>query len=112
MGALAVIPMRDAATPVEVTVDGYQGFMLEWSVPTDIDFSACDESAFESWTALGWSSNRYHQAPGQVDRLWILDMDGSRLVIDAAYRPGVTEQDREELFAVVDSIQFRTVPEV
>ena len=42
---------------------------------------------------------------------WILDADGSRLVIDAAYRPGVTEPDREELFAVVDSIQFRTVPE-
>ena len=109
VAALANIPMRNASTPVEVTVDGYQGFMLEWSVPTDIDFSSCDEGFFESWTGLGWSSDRYQQGPGQVDRLWILDIDGSRLVIDAAYMPGVTEQDREELFAVVDSIQFRTV---
>ena len=107
--ALVDVPMRNATTPVEVTVDGCQGFILEWSVPTDIDFSSCDESSFESWTAAGWSSDRYQQGPGQVDRLWILDADGSRLVIDATYMPGVTDRDREELFAVVDSIQFRTV---
>ncbi len=109
VAALVDQPMRNATTPVEVTVDGYQGFMLEWSVPTDIDFSTCDEGFFESWTALGWSSDRYQQGPGQVDRLWILDIDGSRLVIDAMYMPGATEQDREELFAVVDSIQFEPV---
>lgn len=109
VAALIEIPMRNATSPIEVTVDGYRGFMLEWSVPTDIDFSSCDESSFESWMAAGWSSDRYQQAPGQVDRLWILDMDGSRLVIDAAYRPGATKQDREELFAVVDSIQFQPV---
>ena len=111
VAALVDIPMRNATTPVEVTVDGYQGFTLEWSVPTDIDFASCDEGFFESWRAAGWSTDRYQQAPGQVDRLWILDMDGSRLVIDAAYRPGVTEQDLEELFAVVDSIRFQPVKE-
>lgn len=109
VAALVDRPMRNATTPIEVTVDGYQGYMLEWSVPTDIDISSCDEGYFESWTAAGWSSDRYHQGPGQVDRLWILDVDGSRLVIDAMYMPGATEQDREELFAVVDSIQFQPV---
>lgn len=102
-------PIRNATPPVEVSVDGYRGFMLEWSVPLDIDFASCDEGFFESWTARGWSSDRYQQGLGQVDRLWILDADGSRLVIDAAYMPGATEQDREELFAVVDSIQFQPV---
>ena len=111
VAALVDIPMRNATTPVEVTVNGYQGFMLEWSVPTDIDFASCDEGFFESWRAAGWSTDRYQQAPGQVDRLWILDMDGSRLVIDAAYRSGATEQDLEELFAVVDSIRFQPVKE-
>lgn len=107
--ALVDRPLRNATAPVEVTVDGYQGYMLEWSVPTDIDFTSCDDSFFESWTGLGWSSDRYQQGPGQVDRLWILDIDGSRLVIDAMYMPGATEQDREELFAVVDSIRFQPV---
>jgi hypothetical protein len=109
VAALVDRPLRDATTPVEVTVDGYQGYMLEWSVPTDIDFASCDEGFFESWTGSGWTSDRYQQGPGQVDRLWILDVDGSRLVIDAMYMPGVTEQDREEIFAVVNSIQFQPV---
>lgn len=109
--ALVDRPMRNATTPVEVSVDGYEGYMLEWSVPTDIDFTSCDEGYFESWTGLGWSSDRCQQGPGQVDRLWILDVNGSRLVIDAMYMPGATEQDREELFAVVDSIHFQPVTE-
>ena len=109
VAALVEQPLRNATTPIEVTMDGYQGYMLEWSVPTDIDFASCDEGFFESWTGSGWTSDRYQQGPGQVDRLWILDVDGSRLVIDAMHMPGVTEQDREELFAVVNSIQFQPV---
>lgn len=61
---------------------------------------------FESWTANGWASDRYQQVPGQVDRLWILDVDGQRLVVDAWYLPAATAQDLAELAEVVDSIRF------
>jgi len=43
----------------------------------------------ESWTANGWSGDRYQQRPGQVDRIWILDVDGERLVVDLLSAAGL-----------------------
>lgn len=108
--ALVDIPLRNAAQPIDVTLDGYAGKYLEWSVPAGIDFADCDagggEHYFESWTGNGWATDRYHQGPGQVDRLWILDIDGARLVIDAFSMPFATTEERAELLAVVESIKF------
>jgi hypothetical protein len=103
--ALAARPLRNATTPVAVSFDGYQGKYMEWSVPADINFSECDGGIFQSWIAA--PGDRYQQGPGQVDRLWILDVEGHRVVIDATYMPGSTTQDREELTQVVDSIAFQ-----
>jgi hypothetical protein len=107
---LAKRPLRDATEPVDIVVDGFQGMQLQWSVPADIDFSTCDGDDFRSWTAAAgsWASVRYHQGPGQVDRLWILDVDGERLVVDAMYMPSTDANDREELWQVMESIRFET----
>jgi hypothetical protein len=115
--ALAEQPLRNATAPTDVVLAGFRGKYLEWSVPTDIAFDEaradqalfpdCDEETFQSWTgAPGWGSNRYQQAPGQVDWIWILDVDGDRLVIDASYLPAATARERRELKSVVESIQF------
>lgn len=101
---LAARPLRNATAPVAVSFGGYQGKYLEWSVPADIHFSDCDGGSFMSWSGGG---DRYQQGPGQVDRLWILDLGGRRLVIDATYMPGATDQDRAELAKVVNSIAFK-----
>jgi hypothetical protein len=103
---LAKQPLRQATAPAEVELGGLRGKYLEWSVPRGIDFADCDEGVFESWTARGWSSDRYQQEPGQVDRIWILDADGERLVVDASYLPRATAIERAELERVVASIRF------
>ena len=118
---LAVRPLRNATAPVAASLGGYHGKYLEWSVPADINFSDCDQEPsdgvrdFNSWTGVmlwnapfnpSGTTNRYQQAPGQVDRLWILDVEGRRLVIDATYLPGSTAEDRAVLQQVVDSIAF------
>lgn len=112
---LAARPLRNATAPVAVSLGGYQGKYLEWSVPADINFSDCDmgpgdtTGVFESWTGYGTGGgDRYQLGPGQVDRLWILDVEGRRLVIDANYMPGSTTQDRAELQQVADSIRFES----
>ena len=112
---LAARPLRNATAPVPVSFGGYQGKYLEWSVPADIQFqqalgeqgfSDCDGGMFKSWTdAQG--GERYQQGPGQVDQLWILDVGGQRLVIDATYMPGATVQDRAQLAQLVKSIAFK-----
>ncbi len=118
--ALVDIPLRDATQPVDVTLDGYAGKYLEWSVPAEIEtephgeftsFAGCDvtgdgDRAFESWTGKAGGSDRYQQAAGQIDRLWILDVDGTRLVIDAFEMPYATAAEREELTEVVESTRF------
>ena len=104
--ALATRPLRNATDLIDTELGGFRGKYLEWSVPRDIDFADCDEGQFQSWTANGWAGGRYQQKPGQVDRLWILDVHGERLVIDAYYLPEATPGERAELERVVESIRF------
>jgi len=98
--ALASQPLRGDPVPIDVTVDGYSGKMIEMTVPADIDFADCDGGEFRSW--LG----RYHQGPGQVDQLYILDVEGQRVVIYTSYMPGTSEAERAEREAIVDSIRL------
>ena len=120
--AIVDIPLRNASQPIDVTLDGYAGKYIEWTVPTDIEtdeqgkFVDCDTDGgkhyFESWIGApgGWGGDRYHQGPGQVDRLWILDVDGVRFVIDANWMPSATSEEREELQDVVESILSSAEP--
>ena len=107
---LATRPLRDATEPADIEVDGFEGLQLEWSVPDDIDFSTCDEGMFQSWISAegSWNGGRFQQGPGQVDRLWILNIGGERLVIDAMYMPTTDAADRRELWRVMESINFKT----
>lgn len=43
-----------------------------------------DEPAFQSWAAAEGSMARYHQGPGQRDRVWLIHADGVLLIIDVA----------------------------
>jgi hypothetical protein len=115
--AIAGQPMRNATTPTDVTLGGYRGQYLEWSVPSDMvvtgdaDFAGCDvwpsngHRDFVSWVGNGYGE-RNQQVAGQVDLLWVLDVGGQRLVVDATYSPDTTEADRDELVGIVESIRF------
>jgi hypothetical protein len=100
-----------------VTLGGYQGRSLQWSVPDDwvvtgdADFQGCDtwpsngHRDFVSWLGNG-EGERYQQFAGQLDMLWVLDVDGQRLVIDATYLPETPDALRAELMGIVESIRF------
>ena len=115
VAALVAQKMRNATTPTNVTLAGYAGKYLEWSVPADMkssawsEFDACDvvsgDHNFNSWYAYG-VGYRYEEVPGQVDQLWVLDFKGQRLVVDATYSPGTSQAERAELQQVVDSLRF------
>jgi hypothetical protein len=98
--ALAAQALRGDAIPADVTVDGYDGKYLEMRVPTDIDFADCDDGFFYSW------GGRFHQGPGQIDGVYILDVDGQRQVLIAHHMPGASAADLAEQQAIVESIDF------
>ena len=45
-------------------------------------------------------------SPGTVDRAWILDVDGERVVLLTAAPPGVTDELVAEMTAMVESVRF------
>ena len=114
--ALVAQKSRNATKPKAATVDGYPGQYLEWSVPRnaevvgDSDFVGCDAQDnghrdFVSWVGDG-HGERYQQEAGQVDRLWVLDVEGHRLLADATYSLKATDTARDELAAVAASLEF------
>jgi len=96
-----------ATTPSDVEVDGYTGKYMEMTVPAGIDVADCDHGEFRTWLNPQ-EGNRYLEA-GQRDLLWILDIHGDRLVIDAALGPETTPQDRADRTQMVESIQIDPV---
>lgn len=96
---------RDASPPTDVMLGGYPGKVVELSVPDDFDVTTCDNEEFRMWRSLG-SAGGYNYGPGQRDTVYIIDVDGERLVIHALYTPLASEADVAELQAIVDSIRI------
>ena len=94
--ALAQQPMHDT-TVSDIEVDGFAGKLVSMSVPDDLDVAECDEGEFRSWV--------YHvQDPGRQDDVYILDVDGTRVVIVVAHYPDLPQADLDELDAIVQSL--------
>jgi hypothetical protein len=102
--ALARQPHRSATSPTDVELGGYNGKMVRLHVPSDVDLSDCWHGEFLSW--LG----RFHQGVGQVDEVWILDVEGERLVIDAWWFPQTSADERAKVIDIVESIRIHPAP--
>lgn len=95
--ALAAHPLLEVTSPVDVTLDGYSGKYLDLQVPADI--TGC--AAYRAWEY--WL---FAQGPGHRWHLWILDVDGVRVVVESMDYEGTTAEVQAELQAIVDSIQI------
>lgn len=102
MAALSGQASRDASAPVDVTLDGYAGKRITLNVPDDVVFSDCDGGEFHTLVE-GEEDARYHQDPGQIDLLWILDVNGELVIFDMAYYEGTPESVLDEMAAIVES---------
>lgn len=96
--ALADHPNLAVTAPVDVTLAGYPGKYVDLQVPPDI--SRCPTSYFV------WEPGIYAQGPGQRWHLWILDVDGVRVVVQGTDYAGTSPQHQAELQEVVDSIRI------
>jgi hypothetical protein len=114
---LAAQASRDATAPVDVTVGGYAGKAVTLHVPLSYDlpnapreeeFADCDNSIFATYGLDSDESvdTRNAQGPGQIDELWILDVNGSIVILDGAYSPATPADVVEELRALAESATF------
>lgn len=93
-----------ASTPIDIEVDGYTGRYLERTVLAGITLTDCDENQFRTW--LDTDGGARYILPGQLDLLWIVDVDGVPLVIDVAIRSPRWAHVRAELIQIVESIRI------
>jgi len=112
-------PFRVTSPPKDVTIYGYRGKYLELTVPDlpvegegdDRRFTGCVDGNLKSWVAAidtepGDAFYGYNGEPGRTEEFWILDVDGTRLVIEANWSPASPRKDVAELRAILDSIQI------
>jgi hypothetical protein len=127
-------PFEVTAPPTDVTLFGYQGKHLELTVPAlpvtgagsaspsknIAKFMDCDMGEIHSWISpindrssglLGHSSptngefNAY-QTPGQTEEFWILDVEGTRVVLVSFDTPNAPAEDIAERDAIFDTIRI------
>ena len=111
-------PFRVTSPPADVTIYGYSGKHLEWTVPDlpvegegdDLRFSGCNDGNLGSWiTGLGPEGDDHffgYEAPGYSEEFWILDVEGTRLMIAAERSPGAPPGDLAEQRAILESIRI------
>ena len=104
VAALASQQGLRVSTPISVTVDGFPATYMERTVPAGTDIAGCHGGEFRVWLATDGGA-RYLD-PGQQDLLWILDVDGVPLVIDAALEAGISAQDRAEIIRIAESVRI------
>jgi hypothetical protein len=110
-------PFRVTAPPKDVTIYGYSGKHLELTVPDlsvegqgdDRRFTECMEGTLQSWIApetLGGAFYGYNAEPGRTEEFWILDIEGTRLMIEANWSPDSPRKDVAEMRDILDSIRI------
>jgi hypothetical protein len=95
--ALGSLPGVEATT-TDATLSGFSWKRVDLNVPSE--FGDCVPEGGEALL-----SSDGPLEPG-IHQVWILDVDGTRLVIVAVERPGALDRQAAELQAIVDSIQI------
>jgi hypothetical protein len=109
--AWANVPELAATAPVDITVDGYAGKQIEFTVPDD----ACgmDIITFGVWSSGEPNKNQRSVfpsnqpvSPKQHFQMFVLDVDGTRLLIAASTHPNTPPQEQAALEELLASIQI------
>ena len=97
--ALANHPVLDATAPVSVTLGGFSGKYVDLQLPVDV--TACTGGGF-----FPYEPGLYSQGPSHRWHLWILDVDGVRVVIQSMDYATTPPDQQAELRAIVDSVKI------
>ena len=100
--ALGHQPGTTAGPPTAVTVGGYSGKYVELTVTADITKCAGN---FHIWASPDGNS-RWVQGTNEMNRIYILDVEGHRFTFSARIPGRTTAADRTELETILASIHI------
>lgn len=97
--ALAAQKGAISSDPVPASIDGHAGLYLDYRVP-DIDLTRC---RYGEWDITpGWRL----AGSGERAGIWVLDVDGQRVLLAWVAFPGVTSDQIEQMNRMVASTRF------
>ncbi|HEX5613794.1 MAG TPA: hypothetical protein VFZ83_01440 [Acidimicrobiia bacterium] len=111
-------PFEVSEPPTDVELFGYRGKHLALTVPalavtgegSDREFIDCTDHRLRSWMApslgRGEAFYGYNGEVGRTEEFWILDVDGTRVVIVTNTALSSVPDDVAELRAIFDSIRI------
>ena len=95
--AVLAHPSLKVSDAVDVKPGGYRGQFLQLTAPSDI--SDC-----EAWRPF--EGGIYAQGRDNLWSIWVIDVDGLRMVVLAEEFAGTPAKDKAELRSMVESIRF------
>ena len=101
-------PGWTATTPTDITIDGRAGQLVSFAIPADAPLTGSDPKFYMFLDHTGGSI--YGWAPEQTFDLYIVDVDGVRVVIEAFHYPGTSADDLAAQRTVVQSVQLDPAP--
>lgn len=97
----------DVTAPTDISVDGYEGKAFQRTAPAAFTDCSTEFARFRSWengdeNGKGWS----YYSPRETETLWILDVDGTIVIVNTRLLPWQPAEAPAELAAVLDSIRI------
>jgi len=105
--ALTGITGLESSVPTDATVSGFRGKQFSLTAP-DAPIGRCGQQ-IRIWTNGGTSVQSYLDL-GEVTSVWVVDVDGTRLLIRTMDVPGTTADQRAATQEIFDSIRLGPVP--
>jgi hypothetical protein len=102
--ALLAYPGWEDALATDVSLAGYKGQRVELNAGAD---ASCFGEAAQLFHTLGSPGFTMGPGNGDLHELYILDVDGTRLVIVAITEAEASADDRAALHALLDSIEIQ-----
>ena len=102
--AVAAHPILDTTEPVDVTLGGFSGKYFDLQAPADVSTDAKYNPDCPQYRP--WDPGIYAQGPSHRWHLWVLDVEGVRVVVQSMDYPGTSAQHQAELRAMVESIKI------
>jgi hypothetical protein len=93
--------------PRPVVLDGHRGLAMEITIPPNTDLTRCTNEDYSLWRTEPQGDGAHGQPhAGVTNHLWILDVNGTRLVVLAALYPDEDPALHQEQLAIAESIHF------
>jgi hypothetical protein len=102
--AMSTAPGTDLfASPLDVTLGGHEAKLVVLTVREDL---GCDPGYFFTWPDECWGECWVFTDPGDTISVWIVEVNGTRVVIEAETKAIADSELEQEVQQIVESIRF------